>query len=396
MMNVEGYSEKTTERLKILFYPAWYPSEENPVNGIFVREHAKAVSIFNDVTVICIESYRKGQYQSVNTVSDQQEDGIRTIRLKQRKIWVRNIRQCIETWQSYLILRRLINHGWKPDIIHAHVYLSGIPALVLGRLFNIPVVITEHWSAFILQTLKQINMLEARFVMNHADIILPVSEELKQAIQSLGIQNTFEVVPNTVNTHMYHPSPFKDGRAGKKKMVMVALLKPVKGIVYLIQALGKLYQRRKDFTLDVIGDGPDRERYTTLVKNMGMEDIITFHGMKNKTDVGQFMAESDFYVQASISETFGVTLIEAMACGLPIVATEIPAFRDKVDKSRGILVPPKHVDAMVTALDDMLDHYQEYSSKNIRRYAQKHYSRESVGRRLTAIYNKVLAPISEE
>jgi glycosyltransferase involved in cell wall biosynthesis len=105
------------------------------------------------------------------------------------------------------------------------------------------------------------------------------------------------------------------------------------------------------------------------------------------------MAQCDFYVQFSLYETFGVTLIEAMACGKPVVATDLPAMREKINDSRGILVPPRNVDALARALDVMLDHYPEYSADEIAQYVQNNYSYETVGLKLTKIYHEMIGSV---
>ena len=379
-----------SKRLKILFFPAWYPSTENPVHGIYVKEHAKAVSLFNDVIVVYNQSAINHDGDLIHFASDGMEDGIRTIRTRHKKRYPRAIRQIIDTWKLFGVMRQLVQTGWIPDIIHAHVFLSGIPAIIVGRWYQIPVIMTEHWGAFVLNTLKRINIWEARFVMNRAKIILPVSNDLKKAIKSFGIHNQFEVVPNTVKTDVSCDLLTNQNPGKYKRMLSVALLKPVKGVDYLIQALSKLKNMRQDFRLDIVGDGPKKLEYQALAKRLGLGDIIKFHGLKNKSEVVKYMGDCDFYVQAGLSETFGVTFIEAMACGKPIVATDLPALREKIDDSRGVLVPPKNVDALANALDVMLDHYQDYSAKEIARYVQNNFSYETVGLKLTHLYHEML------
>jgi len=93
--------------------------------------------------------------------------------------------------------------------------------------------------------------------MNRAKFILPVSKDLEDAIKSYHIKNKFEVVPNVVNTEIFYPSSLQNRNRGKR-MLLVALLSRQKGILYLLKALGQLKQKRQDFILDIIGDGPNR------------------------------------------------------------------------------------------------------------------------------------------
>jgi len=78
-----------------------------------------------------------------------------------------------------------------------------------------------------------------------------------------------------------------------------------------------------------------------------------------------------------------------MACGKPIVATALPVLQEKINKDRGILVPPEDSNALAEAIDYMLDHYQDYSSANISKYIKENFSYEVVGNRLNGVYRKL-------
>ena len=376
------------KRLKILFIPAWYPSKQNLVAGVFIKEHAKAVSLYNDVILL----YSEGIDHSIKNffkIEDNIEDGIRTLRLHYRRSPIPKTTYFIYLWSIFKGFRKLIHEGWKPDIIHVHVYSAGVPAIILGKIYKIPVVITEHWSGFPRHALRKLEILKARFSMNRAKIILPVSKDLKKAIKSYGIKNKFEIVPNVVNTEIFYPSSQKSNNK-IKKMLFVALLSPAKGAPYLLQALAQLKQKRQDFVLDIVGDGPNRDEYEKLSKELGLEEIVKFHGLKTKLEIAEFMRNSDFFVQPSLYETFGVVYIEAMACGKPIIATQLSVLREKINKETGILVPPKDTEALTDAINYMLDHYQEYSPKKISLDVKKNFSYEVVGEKLGKIYHSIL------
>jgi len=380
---------KENEKLNVLFLPQWYPSEENPVGGIFVKEHAKAVSLYNDVTVLYCEGVGKDVKGLYEIISDKKEDGIRTIIIKHRKSPIPRTSCFIYLWSIFATFRKLLKEGWRPDIIHAHIYSAGVPAVIIGKKYKIPIVITEHWTGFPRHVLNKINILRARFAMNRANIILPVSKDLEEAIKSYGIKNQFKVVPNVVNTEMFYP-PSNSKDNNKKKILFVGLITPQKGVSYLLKALAQLKQKRQDFILDVVGDGPNRKEYEELTEELGLGDVVKFNGLKTKEEVADFMRKSDFFVQPSLYETFGVTYIEAMACGKPIVATQLPVLQEKINRDIGILVPPKGVKALREAIDYMLDHCRDYSPEKISQYAKDKFSYEVVGKKLHDVYKDLL------
>lgn len=376
------------ERLKCLFLPTWYPSNENRVAGVFVREHAQAVSLYNDVTVFYNEGAEKDVNGLYKLVSDKTEYGIRTIRITHRKSPMPKTSYFCYLWSIWREFRKLIEGGWRPDIIHAHVYSAGVPGVFLGKIYKIPVVITEHWSGFPRHILCKFDIFMARFAMNRAQIILPVSKDLEEAIKSYSIKNRFEVVPNVVNTNIFFPSVVKR-RNYKKRILFVALLSPAKGIPCLLQALAHLSKKRQDFLLDIVGDGPNRKEYEDLTERLGLRTFLFFHGLKPKKEVAEFMRSNDFFVLPSLWENLPCVLLEAMASGLPIIATEVGGIPDIINEDKGILVPPKNINALAEAIDYMLDHYQDYSPNNISQYAKNKFSYEVVGAQLTEVYRTI-------
>ncbi|MEA1904877.1 MAG: glycosyltransferase [Candidatus Hadarchaeota archaeon] len=379
-----------SRRLKVLFIPAWYPSEDNPVNGLFVREHAKAVSLYDDVVVLYCQLAR-AQIKGLYELSEAMEEGIRTIRVRYRRSPIPKTTYFIYLWSVIGAFRKLVKEGFKPDVIHAHVFTAGVPAVILGKLFHIPVVITEQFTGFPRRILSWLDVMKAKFAMERADLILPVSDDLRKQIEGYGIHGRFQIVPNVVNTDQFYPSPSGRGRNSKRKrLLVVALLSPKKGVPYLLRALHKLQGKRGDFRLDIVGDGPNRTEYEQMVAELGLSDRVKFHGLKSKPEVAEFMRRCDFFVLPSLFETFGAVLVEALACGKPVIATNIGGPNEIVTEEVGRLVPPKDADALTEAIDCMLDRYDMYSSDEIAAYAKRRFSYEAVGRQLDEVYRWVV------
>jgi L-malate glycosyltransferase len=382
--------DKLNNRLKILFLPAWYPEKDKTVNGIFIREHARAVSLYNKVVVLYIEKLSSDVVPgSLGFTSESVEDGVRTIRIYYRESFIPGFiypRQIISVYRG---LTRLIKEGWIPDIIHAHIYSAGFTAILMKMIFKIPVVLSEHSSDFIRDTHSRPNILKARLALRKANIVLPVSRHLMEAIKRYRMGRSFRVIPNAVNTELFHPP--EDGvEPGKKKILFVGLLNPLKGMNYLLAAIAILAGKRHDFVLDIVGDGPGRKEYERMTARLGLEKVVRFHGLRTKEEVARIMRGASFLVQPSLVETFGVTIIEAMACGKPVVATDLPVFREKIDSGRGILVPAGDDVALAGAIDTMLDRYQYYLTGEIAEYARGSYSYKIIGNKLNEVYHEVL------
>ena len=140
-----------------------------PFRGIFIKEHAKAVALYNDVTVI---AYSDGcrSLKKLYEITENIEDGIKTYRITHKKLRVRKWKHFIRWWAVIRLFRKLYKKNNKPDIIHAHVYDAGVPAVILGRLHKIQVIITEHWSGFPRRKPGKFKQKMARFALNRARV----------------------------------------------------------------------------------------------------------------------------------------------------------------------------------------------------------------------------------
>ncbi len=389
--------EESSKRLKVLHIAGWYPSKKNPTAGIFVREHVKATALYNDVVVLYNEGVDRTIKNGCCRIEDNIEEGIRTIRLYYKKSPFPKTTYIVYLWSMFYGYRMLVDQGFKPDVIHAHIYSAGVPAVLIGKRYGIPVVVTEGYSGFPRKLVRGFEKFKAKLAFKLADVVCPVSEYLRKHIEhSYGIRARFKVIPNTVNTSLFTPSIRTVQKKDKKHMLVVALLSDVKGIPYLLKALSKLIIERDDFVLDIVGDGPKRREYEDLTRMLGISEVVNFHGLKSKSEVAEFMKRCDFLVVSSLFETFAVVLIEAMACGRPIVTTDCGGPSEIVTPMIGIKVPPGNSEALADAINYMLDHYSEYSANTIAKYVQECYSYQAVGSKFNSLYISLLRKETNE
>jgi len=380
---------KRKGKLNVLFLPAWYPSKKTPVAGIFIQEYAKAGSLYNDVVVLYREELNGKLKKMWEVVTDKKEDGIRTIRIRQKKYPVPKTSFFIYLYSIWKILKKLLREGWKPDIIHAYIYNAGVPAVIIGRKYKIPVVITELATRVAIHSLPILGRTKLRFAMNRASVILPISNDLRGAIENYyGVKNRFQVIPCVVNTEVFYPV-LKKNKSDKKRILSVCILGPRKGIFYLLKALSQLMKKRQDFALDIVGHGPSRKELEELARNLGLDEIVKFHG--RQPEVASFMRNCDFFVLPSLYENFGVVYIEAMACGKPVIGTAAGGPKEIITKETGILVPPKNINELTKAIDYMLEHHQDYLPEKISQYAKDKFSHEEVGKQLDRVYHEIVS-----
>jgi len=371
--------------LRILFITAWYPKRENPVSGVFIKEHAKAVSLSGDEVIVIHSERSKVHPKGIYNVSECMEEGIRTIRISYSSLYLRPVNFFLYVWGILRNSRKLMEAGFRPEVIHAHIFSAGVPAILLGKLCGIPVVITEHWHGFPQRKLKWTDKIMARFAMNNAQWILPVSRSLQTGIEAYGIKGRFQIIPNVVDRALFYPMDKEQKDTDQKRILFVGSLNPIKGLPFLFHALVKLQKLKDNWRVDIIGDGPERRAYEDLTAMLGLARKVTFHGLKSKLEVGEFMRQSDLFVLPSLWENLPCVIIEAMASGLPMVCTLTGGVPEIFDEELGVLVPPGDIDKLAVALLDMMESLQKFDRQKILQRALP-FSQEAVGKLIHSIY----------
>ncbi len=370
----------------ILVIAKWYPNDDDPTKAIFVKEFVKAKALYNNVIVVHSELTSTRRPKFPFEIIDRYEDGIRTIRFVY-KCYPFKLHRIINIIGWIYCLHKIRKENIRPDIIHFQEYDASIPAFIYAKREKIPLVITEHYSGFVKNSLSFFARFIAKIIFRRATIILPVSNYLENYLCRYAPNVRFEVINNVVDVSLFKPVPVKvKGKDEAKEIITVARLVESKGIEYLIKALNILKNTREDFILNIIGDGDLRDKLVNMVTEFGLVKFVKFYGTLPKSEVAEYMSKSDFFVLPSIFETFGVVIIEAMACGKPVVATNVGGPKETVTPQTGILVEPANPNALKDAIEYMLDNYWKYSSEDISKYAFENYSYESIGQKLGQIY----------
>lgn len=380
----------TVERLKTLLITDAYPTKEDPVGGVFVRDHAKAIQLHNDVVVLhCagLAPNPKGLWWMEEETDKMLTEGVPTYRIRYRRLPIPKAAVCLSVYSAFRAYGRLVAQGFCPDIIHAHFYGAGVLAVLIGKLHRIPVVITEHSSNFPRGLLSPGGRVKAWLAFRWADRVLPVSHALQRGIERYGIRARFRIVPNVVDPAVFYPPPHLRAPHAPRRMLFVGRLDPIKGVPYLLQAIDQLRRRRGDWHLDVVGDGPARAEYERLAARLGVADKVTFHGLKSKREVAEFMRRADFFVLPSLWDNCPCAAIEAVASGLPVVSTLTGGIPEIVGDGTGILVPPGDAAKLSSALATMLESLNHFDRRAIAASAEK-YAPESVGQLICAVYQE--------
>jgi glycosyltransferase involved in cell wall biosynthesis len=288
-----------------------------------------------------------------------------------------------------LVARRLARRGTPIDILHAHVHRMGWAAFLAGTLLRRPVVISEHSSEWPSGTITPRALRRARIAFSHAAVVCPVNAELRAAIERYGVQARFRIVPNCVDTVLFQPPAAPIERdCEPSRLVNVALHLEVKAIDVLLRAFAMLASRRRELTLELIGDGPLTPRLRELAGELGVGDRTRFSGRLAPARVADALRAADVFVLSSRTENLPVSLLEALSCGLPVAATRVGGVAEAVGGD-GVLAQAGDPRLLADAIDAVLRGHSRFDRTGIASRAAKRYSFSAVGGIWDAIYRSV-------
>lgn len=278
----------------------------------------------------------------------------------------------------------------NPDIVHVQGLWIGIPGYLAKKALKIPYVVTGHGSDVYLQSKLLLN-LRSKPVLRSADAIIALTEDMKKEIQKISKKDIL-VVPNGVNLKEFKYSLKFNRTKKERKILFVGSLVPVKGVKYLIESMKAIKNNYSNVQLVIIGDGTEKHELEKLVVEFGLSDCVSFVGKVPNHKVSQYMIESDIFVLPSLSEGFGIVLLEAMASGLPIVASNVGGIPSLVQNEiNGFLVEsrnPERISEKVLLLFDNEELMIKISENNKKIVEQ--YDWEKVVVQLEDIYYKCI------
>jgi len=199
---------------------------------------------------------------------------------------------------------------------------------------------------------RRLAVLVNRFCSKVTDRVVAVSADAAAVARDIEKVDParLQVIVNGVDVRRYVPPAGR--RADCVMVVCVARLDPVKDIPSLLKALSIARVRSPSLRLTLVGEGPDRGRITEVRAQLGLEAEVALVG--HQADIRPFLADADAFALASVSEGISLTLLEAMASGLPVVATDVGGNREVViPQVTGLLVPSRNPVALAAALEKL-------------------------------------------
>lgn len=282
---------------------------------------------------------------------------------------------------------------FKPDIIHAHCGgAAGFYSVPVSKKYNIPMIVTEH-SPLELTKVDHfgVSYLMTRRAYGHSKMNVCVSKDSMNKLSKVYPKYPFDVIYNGIilpkykDTHIHY-------RDGYVNIAIVAILydKDIKGMQHLIPAMKILKEQGKNVVLHHIGAGEFLDYYENMAKELGVEDIVEFHGSCRRDELYEIVNEMDFFVSASLFECSGVSVQEAMLLGKPVLGTNSGGVDSLVPEKAGHIVQKGSDVALADGIDYMIDHIADYDTDWIKQYAYDSFEIGHISDKYIELYKKVI------
>ncbi|MDD4401024.1 MAG: glycosyltransferase family 4 protein [Desulfitobacteriaceae bacterium] len=371
--------------MRILVLTGWYPNSRNTIKGVFVKEQVLAL---HEAGLDLVVYYPFDEEIGSGKIVAEFTNDIWTYRANTYTARNPYLARIAGYYRALRHLKQIMAKH-QSDLIHVHVgYPTAIIACLFAYRYRIPYIITEHMSYLQDYVNKWQHRKLLKSAFEKAALVLPVSRSLEEQIRAFGWNTSLQVVPNFVNTDLFQLSEDQP-HFEELKILFVGGMEEtkIKGLDFLLPAFARVVKKTpRKIRLQLVGDGSRRQDYQKLTEELGISEYCTFYGQIEHRSMPGLYRQSDFLVLSSLKETFGCVLIEAMACGKPVLATACGGPEDIVNEKVGMLVQPGNVKALVQGLLCMIKSLPDFQAREIRQYALKKYSRAVLAQTMQEIY----------
>jgi glycosyltransferase involved in cell wall biosynthesis len=373
----------------VLIVTRGYPTVKYKMNGIFEFDQAKALLeaghkvIYVAIDMRSLRRWRKWGYRSFV------KDGVQieSINIPCGRI-PNYILDKIKEFSLRRLYKKIANKYGQPEIIHSHFIGLGYITAKLFKNIAVPLVHTEHYSGMNQEKLSEYYLYLGDNTYIHMDKVVAVSNYLANNIRDkFGIEPI--VIPNIVDTSNFKYMQ-QNNFDREFNFVSVGNLLANKRMDLLIYSFNDAFNGNKDIKLYIYGEGQERGKLEKIIYDLNLSNQVFLIGLVNRKVIAKKMQESHCFVLASELETFGVAYIEAMAVGLPVIATKCGGPESFVNENNGVLIQVDNRKQLSQAMVNMYNDINKYNRKLISEETIEKFSSQSIAKLITKEYKKIL------
>lgn len=393
------------DKLHIFIIPSWFPTEEAPLAGSFFMEQAEALAELRpDWTItLCMRHHGDCSLLPHNPMRVLR-NARRLLKHEQVEILKRGNINEIHLYKAHLLPHNLhaplagkhlkqVMQALEDtkdiippvDIIHAHVsFPGGTVGARLAKKMNVPFILSEHMGPFPwechLRNGEPVSEIKEAF--EYANIVTAPSNSLAADIRKYKLSENITVVANSF-APFFKPQEKLSGDTFN--FISIGWPSQNKGTDILLKAFAEVKKTSK-VQLTIVGNSPEIESYKKTAQDLGISEKTTWLGNVERSEIPALLNSSDCFVMPSVYETFGVSLIEALACGKPVISTSSGGPNDIVTNDNGYLVPVNDAFELELAMKKMLKNYHLFDQQKISASATEKYSSKEIAKRFSELY----------
>jgi glycosyltransferase involved in cell wall biosynthesis len=383
--------------MTILWLTSWYPGRTHATDGDFTERQAKAVAEQVPVTVLFVTKDANLPYgaEECEITTEGKLTVYRVYYGKGR--WGGWIEKLLSV-KKYLRLQKkyyqqIVQSKAQPSLVHVQVAMkAGLLALWLKKQYQIPFVVTEHWTGYYPQSqpsIYQQNILYRRLnkkILQQADRFLPVSAHLGQTVNTHFVAKPFTVVPNVVDTDLFF---YQEKSTPTFRLIHPSYLNYQKNPEGMLRACQQAVSQGARFELWLVGK--QDERLMAMADALGLlNSTVFFKPAVPYAEVAQLMQQASALLLFSRFENLPCVVLEALCCGLPVISSGVGGIPEVVNASNGLLVPSEDEAALAAAIQQMMATYAQYDRAAIAASAIAQFGYATVAQQFVQVYQQVI------
>ena len=357
-----------SRKIRTLLFSTLYPSSARPVHGIFVETRLRELLRTGEIEAKVLAPVpwfpstdaRWGEWAKMAATPPREtRNGIDVLHPRYPVLPKLGmpVTPLLLAAASLCAMRRFIAEGFDFDLIDAHYfYPDGVAAAILARLIGKPLTITARGSDLNLLPQYALPRKMIGWAARQADASIGVSQALVDVLRGCDVDpSRLHVMRNGVDLQRFRPFPRGEmrrelGLDGSPLLLSVGNLVELKGHHLLIDALKALQSRYPSAQLVIVGQGPERGSLEKQARACGVSRRVVFTGIVPNEELARWYSAADVLVLASRREGWPNVLLEAMACGTPVVATDVGGTAEIIASNVGFLVAERSAASLETAL----------------------------------------------
>ena len=372
------------KKLNILFICGWYPSRVSLTNGDFIQRHAEAVSLKNTVSVLHIIT-DKNCSKNIE-IESKEINGIKT-HIGYVKKTNSSFLKLIRFWRAYFILLQKTSPF---DVVHLNeVYPFGLFALHLKWLQKIPFIISEHWTGYHFPQSKNIRFIEriiSKIISKNASFICPVSDDLGNSMQKIGLKGNYHKVPNVVDTSLFKAE--KKANIRFQIIHISSLLDPHKNISGMLRVARKLEDTVGAFTWKFIG-GVSQE-FSSLLKTLNFTSAkIEFINHISQEKLVKELQNASVFVLFSNYENLPCVILESFSTGTSVITTNVGGIAEYFPTNFGSLIEKGNESELHEKLLEF-SKKETFNETLMHNYAKSNFSKDVIANTFSTLYKNAL------